>query len=48
MRELTASETRETAGGIVPIIAAVLASMIASRTYHRVVKPREDNETEQS
>lgn len=46
MRELTASETRETAGGIVPIVAAVLVSMLGSCTYHRISKPREDNENE--
>ena len=46
MRELTTFETRETAGGILPFLVAVVASVIGSYIYDPIGPKKEGGEKE--
>ena len=44
MRELTAFETRETAGGILPFLVALVASVVGSYIYDPIGPKKEGGE----
>ena len=46
MRELTTLEARETAGGLLPVLATILVSIIGSCTYDPIARKKEDSDSD--
>ena len=44
MRELTTFETRETAGGFLPVLVAIVAAVVSSYIYDPIAPKKEGSE----